>query len=161
MASRSYEDLKPRLIVAGVLGTVSLGFLAWGGFVFAGLIAAGIFLMTQELLHIVRSDWDVPRTGAFVMGVLGASAALATGWNIWLILPAIVLAVAFGAFSARQSPNTIAIVGFLLIVFAGVSVVLLRFQIGGFVLVLWLVLCVIAADVGGYFFGRQFGGPKF
>lgn len=161
MAASSYDDLKPRLIAAAVLGAVSLGFLAWGGFVFAGLIAAGIFLMTQELVHIVRRDWDVPQPGAFAMGVLGAAAALVTGWSIWLVIPAIVLALAVGTFAARQSPNAIAIAGFLLIVLAGVSVVLLRFQVGGFVLVLWLILCVIAADVGGYFFGRQFGGPKF
>lgn len=161
MASGSYDDLRPRLIVAAVLATVSIGFLAWGGFAFAGLVAAGIFLMTQELLHIVRRDWDVPAFGAIAMGVCGGAAVLATGWMMWLVVIFVTLGLMLGAFAARQSPNMLPILGFVLIVLAGVAVVHLRFQAGGFVLVLWLILCVVAADVGGYFFGRQFGGPKF
>ena len=51
--------------------------------------------------------------------------------------------------------------GLALIVLAGVSVVTLRLEPGGLWLVLWVILCVVAADVGGYFFGKRFQGPKF
>jgi phosphatidate cytidylyltransferase len=31
----------------------------------------------------------------------------------------------------------------------------------GFVWLLWMILCVVATDVSGYFVGRAVGGPKF
>ena len=50
--------------------------------------------------------------------------------------------------------------GVLIIALAGVAFVHLRGLPGGFLLVLWLVLCVVATDIGGYFVGRSVGGPK-
>jgi len=51
--------------------------------------------------------------------------------------------------------------GFAYIVLSMAALVSLRATPGyGFELVIWLVLVVVAADVGGYFAGRLFGGPK-
>lgn len=52
-------------------------------------------------------------------------------------------------------------VGFAYIALSVLALVSLLATPGdGFALVVWLILVVVAADVGGYFAGRIFGGPK-
>lgn len=157
----SFEDLRPRLVAAGVLGGLGLAFLAWGGLAFAGFVAAGVFLMLQELVDIVRRDIDMRRAVAVGFAGCGAVAVLISDVHIFagLVVGVLGIAVAFLAQTAR--PGAIPIAGYVLIVAAGVAVVQLRLQPNGFWLLSWVILCVIAADVGGYVFGRRLGGPKF
>lgn len=157
----TYSDLKPRIIGAAVLGALAIIFLWWGGFVFAGFVAIGLFLMSQELLHMVRRDWNVPNTLGYLAGFSLGATALCAGLPFWAPVAFLILALVIGGFGARKPPNLVAILGFSALAFAGVGAVLLRLQPGGLWLISWIILCVIAADVGGYAFGRKFQGPKF
>lgn len=156
-----WADLGPRVIAALVLAVVSLGALFWGGFVFAGFMAAATFIMCLELLEIVKADWRVKRINVLALGLAGGASVLLAGWSgpaaLALAVAGFVLVAAIS--SGRALPIPLA--GYAVIVLAGLSVVLLRFHPGGFWIVLWIILCVVAADIGGYAFGRSFQGPKF
>ena len=47
----------------------------------------------------------------------------------------------------------------ILIFFSLITLSDLRLEVG-LVQTLWVICCVIASDVGGYFVGRTVGGPK-
>ena len=157
----TFSDSKPRLIGAAVLAVLAGGFLYWGGFAFAGFVAAGMMLMAIELLAIVRKDWTVVGPGAALCGLCCGVAVLLVPFGLLASMGAFAVAVVVASVFAKRLPTAVAGVGLALIVLAGASVVTLRLEPGGFWLVLWLILCVVAADVGGYVFGKRFRGPKF
>lgn len=159
--STTFSDLKPRLIAAATLAILSGFFLIWGGFAFAGFIAAGMLLMTLEIVHIVRRDWDVPKLGAVLMGASAGVGVLVADMSMAAAFGAALVGVLLASVISRQRPCWTGVAGYFLIILAGLAVVTLRMQPGGLWLVLWVVLCVVAADVGGYAFGRRFQGPKF
>ncbi len=161
MAASKFDDLKPRLIGAGALAILAAAFLYWGGFAFAGFVAAGVFLMVTELLTIMKRDWATSTIVGYVIAAAGAFAILVAGFGLLYSILSLVVGVVLSGVMAKKMPPIVAILGLVLIVGAGVSVVLLRFEAGGLWLVLWLILCVVAADVGGYVFGKLFQGPKF
>ena len=159
--TKTYSDLMPRLTGAAVLAVLAGGFLYWGGYAFAGFVAAGMMLMAMELLAIVRHDWTVANPGPALCGLFCGVAVLLVPFSLWASMGAFALALLTASVFAKRLPTAVTGSGLALIVLAGVSVVTLRLEPGGLWLVLWVILCVVAADVGGYFFGKRFQGPKF
>lgn len=161
--STRYADLGPRVLSSLGLGAVAGAALWIGGLTTAILVALAGGAMGWEYRTIIKGGegefglLDAPTP------VLLAAAPLLTH----LVSPMVgCAALALGLLAAvaldRGRPSPLfALVGPLLIGVALIGFVFLRDQPRfGFEAVLWLVLVVMGADVGGYFAGRLIGGPR-
>lgn len=155
-----FTDLKPRLIAAAVFAVLSFVFLWLGGAYFAAFMALITGVMLAEYTRMVAPECDLASRPGWCMILGGALAVLALAFSpLWffglgalgLILAAILNARRLGAITC---------LGYAYILCASGAAVFLRETTGGFAVVLWLVGCVAAADIGGYAFGRLLQGPK-
>jgi phosphatidate cytidylyltransferase len=159
--SASFDDLKVRTLSGVLLGMIALGFFWIGGFWSATLLGVATALMVWELREMMVGPGS-GRTarGIAIACVAGLSVLITEAselrWGfLWLAVTGVVLT--FG-----EGPKSrLAHLGILYIALAMMSIDGLRTDFRyGFEAVIWLILVVIAADVGGYFFGRIIGGPK-
>jgi len=120
---------------------------------------------TPAVASAPKSDLKVRTASAIVMVALAGGALWAGGW-VWL---AFVLAVALGvlweweglarAITAKWWARVLWFVAG--VVYVGVAAeMLLMLRADGAATVVLPVLAVIATDIGAYFAGRTFGGPK-
>lgn len=156
----AWEDLRPRVISAAVMAGGGLAAVLWGGVAFLLLVAMACGLMAWELARIVDPPvrgkaWSAPVLGLVVAFAVLAGSALPLGAGVLIAL----LPMALGAVVLERGRFVFAAYG-ALVVMAGVALVAIREDFG-LALVVWLILVVIASDVGGYFGGRALGGPKF
>jgi len=154
-----WDDLMPRVLSAAVMVVVGIGAVWAGGVVFLALVAALVGAMVWELARMHDPDAPFGRAEA-----AGFSAAVAlTVFHVQLaglwLLGALALAVALLAWRMPAPVRGIHAAYLALILLAGAALLLMRGAFG-WEWVLWLVLVVIASDVGGYFAGRMIGGPK-
>lgn len=168
------NDLLPRVLSALVLATGALGSAILGGWVFAlvwSLLA--IFVYTEwfamarggQTDTLAETRW-VSRVGIGLLALVALvlSGILLGGWRLgWLapLLAGVSVAYALLVWRARIAHRRWQAAGML---YAGgllVSVLVLRLSdTHGLVAMLFLFAIVWGADVGAYFTGRAFGGPK-
>ncbi|MEO0387622.1 MAG: phosphatidate cytidylyltransferase [Pseudomonadota bacterium] len=156
-----FADLGIRVLSALVL--IVLALLAFWkdiGFVVA-LVSAAASLMLWEYRRIVLGTLALSDPTLWVMVVAGTLAIALTGFmSLWHAVPPLVVGALVLAFLERRRWLWMA-AGLGYIAFGmAVLVDLRRAPDTGFQTVLWLILVVVAVDVGGYFAGRYFGGPK-
>lgn len=149
-----FSDLMPRIVSALALVLVGLGCMWSGGSAFGVLLIVAAGLMGWEVSRMHADEQIVP----FAFGAILAAVVLAV-----VFLPAmwffVLTALAFGAaILGHQKRPTVVFASFA-IVMTCATLFVLRSQFG-FGWTLWLVLVVIASDVGGYFAGKLIGGPK-
>jgi len=65
-----------------------------------------------------------------------------------------------GVALTRLPIGRVTVLGYALIVIGAAAAVHIRGLSVGFPIVIWIILCVAAADIGGYMFGRLLQGPK-
>lgn len=156
-----FADLGLRLLSGLGLAAIALVDLWLGGLwvaAMAALVAAG---MLWEYYGMVAGPAPRAEPAMLLFVAAGAAAALVTalaglGWGLALLAAAGALAVAL----ARRRPAWLA-AGLAAIGFAACYLVMLRgSEIHGLPTLLWLLLVVIATDVGAYFAGRLIGGRK-
>ncbi|MEI4486285.1 phosphatidate cytidylyltransferase [Frigidibacter sp. MR17.14] len=166
-----WADLGPRL-GSGLAMAGGGIFLIWlGGWWFAGLAIIAGGLMVWELAHMLKHEGA---NGSRALGLLAGLALLVAvgaretwpalgggvgnfgwGWGgVLIALPAVV------SVTLPMRDRLIFIVYSILILQAAYGLVTFRADHGMLWLV-WLVLVVVASDIGGYFGGRLLGGPKF
>lgn len=154
----AWADLNTRIASAAVLVVVGLLAIWAGGIWFtllAALVAGG---MVWELARMTAPDAQPGQTLAIGIGAgVAVWAAASLAHPLWLVAlagPALALAL-----TPRRDAALAALyaLGLALAVWGLIG---LRAG-GGISAVLWLVAVVVASDVGGYFAGRRFGGPKF
>lgn len=158
-----FADLKTRVLTALAAATVGLGLLWLGGIWALGLVMLLTGVMAGEWRSVTLHGGDPPGLDAVPMVVAVAGAAAAgqllswpTGVAVLGLALAAVLMLEIGGPARRVLGWTM--LGGAYLGLAGIAFLSLRAQ--GFATVLWLVLVVAAADVGGYFAGRLIGGPK-
>lgn len=163
-ASRFGSDLTARAMSGGLLALIGAVDVWIGGWLLAGFIALGCSVMSWEwrgmtapgkgarqrrvLLAILAAG--LPPLLAYGVGFPAALAAavLLSGALIWSELGRSSYPFATGA-------------GVFIVALAGTSFVWLRGDPAyGLATAFWIPLVVAGADMGGYFFGRLFGGPK-
>jgi len=154
-ADGKFSDLTTRLISAAVLMAIAAVALWAGGIVFTLLIAICAGLMAWEMLRIHGASSVVGWLCALSVGMVTYMNALA--WSD-IGLVALILLTVPCAVAARRSRILVAVY-IALIVFACVSLAYMRQP--SILPPLFVIACVIASDVGGYFAGRVIGGPKF
>ena len=165
-ASGRFADLGQRTLSALVLGGVALGVIWLGGTAMALLVGALAAAMAWEWRAMTRA----PATPALAdaapaVVALAGAVAVAHGAGFaaglaWLVA-ALALAALIDVVRRRGAAGAWLMAGGVysgLGCFAFLS--LRAFEPFGFLTILWVILTVMAADVGGYFGGRLIGGAK-
>lgn len=161
-----FSDLRVRLISSVIVGGVGF-FCIWIGGLWTALLAG---LATAAMMIEWRSitlhrggpcGFDVT---ALVVAVIAAIAVAAVhDWPVALaVLGGLIgIAAALDVAARRSGAAWWGVLGAAYIGTAGVAFVSLRnYDPFGFLMILWVALTVVAADIGGYFAGRLIGGPK-
>ncbi len=155
--SGSFGDLRIRVISAIALLVLGGGAVWLGGAVFLALLALAGGLMIWELIRMMAPESS--RAVQIGLGIAGAAVVLRAGLGfagasaLILVVPSL-LGTAFVS-KDKQVFGAYA----LAIVVAVVSLGVVRSDFG-LLMTIWLILVVVASDVGGYFFGRILGGAK-
>ena len=156
MSTGSGDDLAKRVVSAVVLGIVVLGAIWLGGWQFAAVVTIAAGLTAYEWCKVTGS----PAESAVVLGAACGLAVLCT--YLFGFVPGVsglcllaVLALIISGDPPRGWPA-----GGML--YAGVPALCLLWLRGegdgGLTTVIWVMMVVWAADIGGYFVGRQIGG---
>ena len=156
-----FGDLSKRIISGAALGVAALVALSIGGLVAIIAIAAATSAMIWEYRRIIGAPVGFQNYG-FLISVISVSLGIIAAYMFRYGPFAAfgVLLVGAGAlyrleedWSRKMLPG---------LFYIGWSMSVLAFMRGqiGLAPVLWIILVVIAADVGGYFAGRMVGGPK-
>lgn len=161
-----FADLGPRVASAIVLAAVALLDVWAGGGWIVALAAVASVLMLWELHRMVvrpggKAGMELSPAFA-VLALAGVGMVLATAFS-GLGAGALVMLMGAAGVSvlAGQGVRGWLVAGLVYIGFAMAYLTMLRSnELLGFPMVLWLVLVVIAADVGAYFAGRLIGGRK-
>jgi phosphatidate cytidylyltransferase len=156
-----FADLGLRLASGLALAAVALADLWAGGAWAASFVSVVLVLMLWEYHRMVTGSDGLTAPGLLVAGVAGVAAIVAT--EIWGTPTGLAtLAVGAAAVGVAGRPwSGWLVAGFLYMTLAmGALIVLRARDPEGVLLILWLVLVVVAADVGAYFVGRSVGGRK-
>ncbi len=155
-----FADLWVRIASAVVMAAIA-GIVFWkgGDYVAALLVVVG-GLMAWEFRRLILPDASASDMGLWVM-VAGTSGAVVAAnlFGFWLAFPIVALAAVILWQIRHKRPVWMA-TGMVYLATPLAALLVIR-QGQGLGPVLWLVGVVVASDVGGYFFGRIFGGPRF
>ena len=151
-----WDDLMPRLTSGAGMVIVGIIAIRLGGVWFQMLAVFVTAVMVWELARMIRQDGNTAMllaaaTASVLSGLLQQDSA---PYLLLMLGPAL-----FGTFAMPRERLTFFLFA-LGISAAGWGLVTFRDTYGGTWL-FWLVLCVVATDILGYFAGRAFGGPKF
>ena len=156
-----FADLGLRLASGLVLAAVALLNVWAGGAWAAGFVAIVLVLMLWEYHRMVTGSEQLTAPGLLAAALAGVAAIVATAvWGTPTGLATLAVGAALVAVAGRPWSAWL-VAGFLYMTLAmGALIVLRAREPEGVWLILWLVLIVVAADVGAYFVGRSVGGRK-
>lgn len=157
MSTTNWDDLKPRVLSSIVMVIVGAGAVWAGGLWFIALISIFCGLMTWELVRMVAPTLMAEPAQLGVMACLAVvlSALLPVIYAAPLLLAPVVVGL------GMVKTNRVLFAPYaVLILLAGYGFIQLRQDLG-LIWMLWMLLVVVASDIGGYAAGRILGGPKF
>jgi len=168
------RNLLVRIVSAVLLLPPVIGAVYFGGWWFYGFLLLAGALMVLEWNRLVGCDYTlmdvigIVAVGTVAIPFLGVLEPFGSN-PIWFVvvvsttlLGALILELKFlkNREVTRKSPSLIySCLGILLIASAIAAFAWLRSLDNGLI-VMWVLLCVWAMDVGGYFAGKGIGGPK-
>lgn len=153
-AKADFSDLMPRIVSAGAMVAVGLGCMWVGGDAFGVLLIVAAGLMGWEVSRMHTDQQMVPFVYGLVISAVVLSAMfLSDFWS------GVLVALVIGAALLGHQKRPPVVYTSVAIVITCVTLFVLRSQFG-FGWTLWLVLVVVASDIGGYFAGKLIGGPK-
>lgn len=156
-----FGDLGQRMASGLTLAAVALFDLWLGGVWVAALAALTLAAIMWELRRMVYGAGTLRSAGMATLLIAAAAAVILTHW-FGLAAGLACLAVGAAGVLLLDRPHWNWLVPGLF--YAGIpvcyAVILRQVEPNGLQLLLWLVVVVIAADVGAYFVGRTVGGPK-
>lgn len=157
-----FADLGLRLVSGLVLAAIALGDIWLGGYWLGGLAAVAAGLMMWEHHRMVTGERSLDAPALIAMAVAAVWSVAATAiWGLTFGAAAILAGVVAVMVLAPRETRVWLVAGLVYMALAMCFLTLLRETDGqGFPLVVWLILVVIAADVGAYFVGRVVGGRK-
>jgi len=160
-ADQGSHNLLLRVLAALVLAPLTIAIAYVGGWPWLWLVTAAAVVLYYEWQTIV-GVWR----NKFIMAAGIAALGIAGPWLMLGDIRAVAGVLGAGCvvlvLLTMRQPNAIWIVtGFLYAAAAFVGAVLVRADAAhGFVALIFVLLVVWAADIGGYFAGRGIGGPK-
>ncbi|MEL6476634.1 MAG: phosphatidate cytidylyltransferase [Pseudomonadota bacterium] len=162
-----FSDLGPRVASSVVLGAVAVGAIWSGGFWTLALVTLGAALMLIELAAITEAEegrtdrgaamvWAIPAAGLPVTYLM-----LSVPVGVALMVGLVLLMALIDILSAKLRGLGLRVVSAIWILAACLAFLWIRnFPDWGFLTAIWVALVVAASDIGGYFAGRTFGGPR-
>ncbi|MEM7728108.1 MAG: phosphatidate cytidylyltransferase [Pseudomonadota bacterium] len=160
-----WSGLTARLLTAVAVVVICIvpfymGGIAWG-------ILVAIFAARIMYEWVRMTDPDAPNyvTGIAIAGLFVALSYAVQGMEAWAMVALIVFTVIGVLERLRRGSAFWTAFGYPYVIVPAVLLVLLRgdetgFMTEGFTQLVFVILVVIAADVGAYFGGSTFGGPK-
>ena len=159
-----FGDLGERTLSGVVLAAVALGALWWGGPAAALLVAAMAAAMGFEWRSMACAPAGPGPAVPLMLTLAGSVGAwFVAGAPAGLVWLAVGLAVSAlpELVAGRSGRGAWLVAGGAYIGLGCLAFLSLRlFEPFGFLTVLWVILTVVAADVGGYFGGRLVGGAR-
>lgn len=157
----TWEDLKSRLISAVILGLVSLGLLALGGWPFRLFCCLSGVIVLREWCRMTKAD-SLGLLHTFTRYALYASlVAFLFRFNLAAIVILVAGICAIMLIDARQRRSNWLVGGLVYSALASLAPGMLRSDDLAGLLAMTLVVCVVwPTDIFAYFTGRVFGGPK-
>ncbi len=158
-AGRGGHNLLLRIGAALVLAPLAISVAYLGGWLWVGFVTLAAIGLYAEWLTIVAA-----RTA--ISMIAGAVAICAAGWiefdwpasgYVFAFFASLVVAIAPAAPSRR---GWVALGACYALAASIASIVVRLDQTFGFAALMFVLLVVWATDIGGYFAGRQIGGPK-
>lgn len=162
VANTRDATLSLRLMSALIVTPPVLAAIYYGWPFFELLMVLMAVLLAAEWDRLCVGDFGLSGAGLAIFGVgaLAFAAAGGYGWSAGVIAAGVPAVYLIARMARRRHPAWAA-VGSMYIGLPLVAVVWLRSAPdGGAWVVIWLVAVVAATDVGAYFAGRGFGGPK-
>lgn len=159
------SGLKPRLLTGIIVFLVCMLPFYFGGYIWTALVAAFSARMMYEWVRMTDTEATPLAFGLAIVGLFVALLYAVQGLPIWAVAALVIATLV--AVAERQSRGGAiwTAVGLPYIIVPAVLIVLLRgaevgFGTRGFTQLSFIILVVIAADVGAYFGGSTIGGPK-
>ncbi|MGJ8559506.1 MAG: phosphatidate cytidylyltransferase [Litorimonas sp.] len=159
------SGLKPRLLTGIFVSLVCMLPFYFGGYVWTALVAAFSARMMYEWVRMTDHDATPFAFGLAMVGLFIALLYAVQGLPIWAI-GALSLATVAAVWERSSRGGAVwTAIGLPYIIVPAVLIILLRgaevgFGTRGFTQLSFIILVVIAADVGAYFGGSTIGGPK-
>ena len=164
-AKPRFSSLGARLLTAVAFALLCIAPFYLGGWVWGVLVALLSARMMYEWIRMSDPDAGWPALAIALSGLAVALIYAVQGLGLWA-MGALVVATVAGALESRRRDRSVwTAIGLPYIIVPSVMIILLRghkvgFATEGFTQLIFILLIVIAADVGAYFGGSQFGGPK-
>lgn len=158
-AGREGHNLLLRIGAALVLAPLAIAVAYVGGRLWAAFVSlAAMGLYVEWLTVIAARNLRSLLAGAFVLAAVGWIEAFPTASRY--VAASVVVGIGLVAlFSANR--RAWAVLGILYALAASLASIAVRLdQAWGFTALMFVLLVVWATDIGGYFVGRQIGGPK-
>ena len=151
-----FQDLTTRILSAVVLLAIAGGALYASGvwFIVFCSVLAGLCVWELCRFSSVEAIKVIP-IGFFAAATV---AALHFGFTVSVVGFATIILMFYCLYIGGK--DAFLRLFYLALIILGCWGVLNLHQMGGLILTLWLIVCVVSSDIGGYFFGRIFGGPK-
>lgn len=157
-------DLRTRTVSGLLIAALAVVPVLLGGPLLALVVALAGVAMAWEYRHLhAGADPGSERQIAYYTSIPAAATALAATVSPAAGVVFLLLAAALHGWLDRRAgrPWRWSTPGLVVIGLACIAFVALRAMVPeGLTSIVWLIMVVVATDVGAYAFGRRFGGPK-
>ena len=149
-------DLFIRVISSIVMIFLGAVFLGIGGTLFKAILILISAILAWEILSFNKLQKHIRILTALFFAFIFATNIL---FSQVLSLILLIVFLIFYKIIIKHNDYTQRAIYLILIFFSLITLTDFRLEVG-LVQTLWVICCVIASDVGGYFVGRTVGGPK-
>lgn len=164
--AQRFSDLRIRILSATVLATVGALAIWAGGLWFAALVAVLAGAIAWEWRSVTHHSGGHCGLDAVYLVAAIVGAALLTHFvgsevALWWLAGVLALGLVWDVITGQKTAAFWALIGGTYCGTAAIALVWLRqFEPYGLNSVVWIILVVAAADIGGYFAGKLLRGPK-
>lgn len=160
------SELKTRILSGAVMMAVALACLGAGGWPFRILATAAAVAMMAEWAALMKAArWKVVIASLAAFALVLGLGEIAVTPEYWLghsasaLRPILAITGMAAVLLALVTFNARIGIGLVYVALPALALIYLRAQ-EGLVVTIWAMALVWATDIGAYFSGRKFGGPK-